>query len=214
MARRDYYDVLGVPRDADSEQIQQEYRKLARRYHPDINKDPSAEDRFKEVSEAYEVLSDPDTRRRYDQFGPGFRQVPPGHEQQRARARPGGGTRVRFTEGDFDFEDLFGGLFGGQTRGRGRGQDVQVRLPLTPWEAALGATVPVMTPAGEAKVRVPPGTSSGRRLRLRGEGMPGARGTPGDLFAEVQIMVPPRLTQRERELFEQLATESDFDPRR
>jgi len=214
VARRDYYDVLRVPRDAGSEQIQQAYRKLARRYHPDINKDPSAEDRFKEVSAAYEVLSDPDTRRRYDQFGPDFRQVPPGYERQRAGAAPGGGTRVRFTEGDFDFEDLFGGLFGGQGRGRGRGRDVQVRLPLTPWEAALGATVPVMTPSGEAKVRVPPGTSSGRRLRLRGEGMPGARGAPGDLFAEVQIMVPARLTPGERALFEQLAAESDFDPRR
>jgi curved DNA-binding protein len=202
---RDYYDVLGVPRDARGEQIQQAYRKLARRYHPDINKDPGAEDRFKEINEAYQVLSDPESRQRYDRFGPDFRQVSPGHSGQ---SRRGSGTRVDFGGADFDFESLFSSLFNQQ------GRDVQVELRLTPWEAALGASVPVATPTGEAKVRVPPGTSSGRRLRLRGEGLPGPRGRPGDLYAVARIMVPRKLTKRERELFEQLAAESTFDPRK
>ncbi|MGW2858116.1 DnaJ C-terminal domain-containing protein, partial [Streptomyces sp. NPDC001215] len=95
------------------------------------------------------------------------------------------------------------------------GRDVHVQLPVTPWEAALGATVPVPTPSGAtAKVTVPAGSSSGRRLRLRGEGMPGPRGDNGDLYAELRIVVPPRLSDQERRLFEELAAVSSFDPRR
>ncbi|MFE3283220.1 DnaJ C-terminal domain-containing protein, partial [Streptomyces sp. NPDC059233] len=95
------------------------------------------------------------------------------------------------------------------------GRDVHVQVPVTPWEAALGATVPVPTPGGgTAKVAVPAGSSSGRRLRLRGEGMPGPRGADGDLYAELRVMVPPTLGDRERELFEELAATSSFDPRR
>ncbi|MET8022305.1 DnaJ C-terminal domain-containing protein, partial [Streptomyces decoyicus] len=100
------------------------------------------------------------------------------------------------------------------TRFRLEGRDIHVALPVTPWEAALGATVPVPTPGGTAKVTVPKGSSSGRRLRLRGEGMPNPRGTNGDLYAEVRIMVPPELGDRERELFEELAAVSTFDPRK
>jgi curved DNA-binding protein len=99
-------------------------------------------------------------------------------------------------------------------RYRVEGKDITVTLPLAPWEAALGATVPVVTPGGETKVTVPAGSSTGRRLRLRGEGMPDRRGRAGDLYAEVAIMVPPRLTDRERELFGQLAEVSTFDPRK
>ncbi|MGW0199665.1 J domain-containing protein, partial [Nonomuraea sp. NPDC003201] len=98
-------------------------------------------------------------------------------------------------------------------RYRVEGRDIHASLPLAPWEAALGATVAVDTPGGEAKVKVPPGTSSGRRLRLKGRGMPNPRGAPGDFFAEVRIMVPARLTDEERRLFEQLAAVSHFDPR-
>jgi curved DNA-binding protein len=99
-------------------------------------------------------------------------------------------------------------------RYRLEGRDLHVQVPVSPWEAALGATVPVGTPGGEAKVRVPPGSSSGRRLRLRGQGMPNPRCQPGDLYAEVRVMVPSRPRRRERELFEELARESNFDPRR
>jgi curved DNA-binding protein len=314
MARRDFYEVLGVGRDASADDIQSAYRKLARTYHPDVNKDPGAEDRFKEVSEAYDVLSDPEMRRRYDAFGHDFRQVPEGVDpQQWARARAGAGhsragrggsTRTRepdtewFTStGGIDFEELFGDLRGGRRRswgpipgadqeaeltltveeafrggprsitlsgpdgsrnydvtippgvtdgqrirlagqgGQGTGQappgdlylvvrlaphlryrvegrDLYVELPLSPWEAALGATLAVDTPGGEAKLRVPAGTSSGRRLRLKDRGLPNQRGAPGDLYAEVRIMVPATPSDDERRLFEELARVSTFDPRR
>ncbi|MFE1751688.1 DnaJ C-terminal domain-containing protein [Streptomyces anandii] len=308
---RDFYEVLGVPRDADKDEIQRAYRKLARRYHPDVNKDPAAEERFKEINEAFSVLSDPDQRSRYDRFGEDFRKVPEDWEERvGAGAGPGGGfrwstgdgPRVRYATSGFgaegvDVDDLFGSFFGGAGRvrvpgadqeaelpltveeayqggrravtlagptgqprryevdvppgvtdgqrirlagegGRGNGdapagdlylrvriqphpqfrldgRDVHVHLPVTPWEAALGATVPVLTPSGEtAKVTVPAGSSSGRRLRLRGEGMPNPRGTNGNLYAELRIMVPSRLSDRERALFEELAAVSSFDPRR
>jgi curved DNA-binding protein len=99
-------------------------------------------------------------------------------------------------------------------RYRVEGKDIVVELRLAPWEAALGATVPVTTPGGETKMTVPAGSSTGRRLRVRGEGMPDPGGRPGDLHAEVKIMVPSRLTHRERELFSELAAASRFDPRR
>jgi curved DNA-binding protein len=307
--RRDFYEVLGVARDAPAEEIQRSYRKLARTYHPDVNKDPSAEERFKEISEAYDVLSNPETRRRYDAFGHDFRSVPEGvSPDDFARARAGGGGRRSGPGGSawewssagddigIDIEDLFGDIFSRSRRGRGTvsgadqeteievtveeayrggrrtfnisgpdgtrtvevdipagvtdgqrirlhgqggqgtggapsgdlylvvriasdrryrvdGRDVTVDLLLTPWEAALGTTVALDTPGGEAKVRVPAGTSSGKRLRLRGRGLPNPRGTPGNLYAEVKIMVPPTLTDAERALFEQLAAASTFDPR-
>jgi curved DNA-binding protein len=94
------------------------------------------------------------------------------------------------------------------------GRDLHVELRLAPWEAALGTSVAVSTPGGEAKVKVPAGTSSGRRLRLRGRGLPNPRGKPGDLYAETRIMVPARPTKAEHEAFERLAAVSDFDPRR
>ncbi|MFD6023868.1 DnaJ C-terminal domain-containing protein [Streptomyces griseoluteus] len=307
---RDFYEVLGVPRDADRDEIQRAYRKLARKYHPDVNKDPAAEERFKEVNEAFSVLSDPDQRARYDRFGEDFRKVPEDWEERVGagagagggfRWSTGGGPRAQYATSGFgsegvDVDDLFSSFFGGAGRmrvpgadqeaelpltveeayrggrrtvtltgpsgqrryevdvppgvtdgqrirlagegGRGsgdgpagdlylrvriqphplfrlEGRDVYVQLPVTPWEAALGATVPVPTPSGAtAKVTVPAGSSSGRRLRLRGEGMPAPRGANGDLYAELRIMVPPKLGDKERELFEELAAVSSFDPRR
>jgi curved DNA-binding protein len=306
---RDYYEVLGVPRSASAEELQRAFRTLARRYHPDVNSDPSAEERFKEINEAYHVLADPQTRARYDRYGPDFRQIPEGAPAG-AGASPGGGrstgrgrgSTVR-TEGvDIDLEDLlrgFGGFrgfddWGGATAsmpgadqqaeieltveeayrggkhrialaagpsgersyqvtippgaingqrirlagegGRGSGEgapgdlylvvrvaphprfrldgrDIYTDVKMAPWEAALGATVPVATPGGEAKVRVPEGSSSGRQLRLAGEGMPNPRGTPGDLYAVVRIVVPKRLSRRERELYDELSRVSTFDPR-
>jgi curved DNA-binding protein len=315
-ANDDFYQVLGVPRDADQEQIQRAYRKLARAYHPDVNSDPGAEDRFKEISEAYDVLSDPQTRRRYDAFGRDFRQVPEDvdpEEWRRARAggaragrqAPGGG--FSFSGGDIDLEDLLGSFFSGQAGqggpgGRARrgwgpipgadqeaeleltveeayqgtrknvtlagsdgtrrsfevavpagvtngqrirlagqggqgadgapsgdlyliariaphpryrlaGRDLFAELRLAPWEAALGTSVAMETPGGEVKVKVPAGTSSGSQIRLRGRGLPHPKGKGGDLFADVRIMVPSRLSRAERQLFEQLAAESSFDPR-
>jgi curved DNA-binding protein len=311
MADRDFYEILGVAPNASQDEIQRAYRKLARTYHPDVNSDPVAEERFKEAAEAYNVLSDPAMRRRYDAFGPDFRQVPEdvdpdtwrrsraGARAGRARAGAGAGpASAGFGHGPegIDIEDLFGGLFGGRAgrgwgpipgadqeaelpltveeayrgsrrsitlggaqqrtievtvppgvtdgqrirlagqggRGsdgakngdlylivrmlphpvyRAEGRDLYVELRLAPWEAALGTSVAVDTPGGEAKVRVPPGTSCGRRLRLGGRGLPNPRGKPGDLYAEAKIIVPARPSETERQLFEQLAAASDFDPR-
>lgn len=276
---RDLYAALGVPRTASPEEIQRAYRKLARELHPDVNKTPEAEERFKDVSEAYAVLSDPERRERYDAMAAGPR-----------------ASRFEGGFGGVGFEDLFGDLFPGRGAGaygrapvrgadqetevelsveeayhgtrrrltiagpdgtrtaevtipagvtdgqrvrlagqggpgnppgdlylvvairpderyRVEGRDIHLSMPVAPWEAVLGTTVPLDTPGGEAKVKVPPGTSSGRRLRLRGRGLPNARGTPGDLFAEVRIVVPATPSEEERRLYERLADVSSHEPR-
>ena len=307
----DYYALLGVSRSADAKEIQRAYRKLARKYHPDVNKAAGAEDTFKRISEAYHVLADPQSRAQYDRFGPDFRQFAGAEREYASQARSGGtggGGRARARPGasgfswssaqgaagpggaSVDWGDLFGDVFGsmrgtdrqvemeltvdeafhggprtivvsgpdgerqsfdievppgvldGQRMrvadggGAGRddggagdliitfrirpdrrvrldGKDIEIDLPISAWEAALGASVPARAPGGPITVRVPAGSSSGRRLRLKGQGMPQHGGKPGDLFARVKIMVPPSLTDRERELFEQLRRESRYDPR-
>jgi curved DNA-binding protein len=316
---RDFYEVLGLSRDADQSEIQRAYRKLARALHPDVNKDPGAEEGFKELSEAYDVLSDPDQRKRYDAFGEDFRRVgadvdPDAFRRSRAYAGagagggrsggwggggPSGGFRYSSSGDDVDLEDLLGGIFGGRGRGRGgwgpvagsdheaevemtveeaysgaqrtltisgpdgprtidvnipagvvdgqrirlrgqggqgsgggeagdlylivriaphphyrlEGRDLHLLLPLAPWEAALGSAVDISTPGGSATVTVPAGTSSHRRLRLKGRGLPNKRGEPGDLYAEAQIKVPTSPSVEERDLLEQLGKVSTFDPR-
>ena len=121
-----------------------------------------------------------------------------------AESEPAPAAAVRLLDG----QPQLGLLVGGP-----RGRPCPAVWPVTPWEAALGARVPLTTPGGTAKVNVPPGSSTGRRLRLRGEGMPHPGGKPGDLYAEIRVMVPPSPTPEERRLFEQLADASDFDPR-
>src|ERR1700761_3181507 len=151
MASRDFYEILGVPRNASQDEIQRAYRKVARENHPDINSDPAAEDRFKNVSEAYSDLSDPATRSRYDAFGPDFRQVPEDVDPEtwrRARAGAGAGQGgpggFSFSEGDIDLDDLLGGIFGGRFGGARRGwgpipgADQEAELELTVEEAYRG----------------------------------------------------------------------------
>jgi len=303
VAFQDYYEALGVSRDASADEIRRAYRQLARKYHPDINKEPGAEDRFKEISEAYEVLRDPDKRSRYDRLGSNWKAGQDvsdvdGFEQAFRSGDGFGDVRVEF--GGSEFSDFFEGLFGRRGGGGGnagfqtfsmrggdheavleltleeaaaggkrrisleggadyeveiprgvrdgqrlrlsgqgapgvgggpagdlllrirlkphprfrlKGRDVYVDLAVTPWEAALGAEVPIPTIGGSARARVPAGSSTGRRLRLRGQGMPGADGSRGDLYAVLAVHVPKRLSEDERELFERLAEVSNFNPR-
>jgi curved DNA-binding protein len=307
---QDYYEALEVPRTASAEDIRRAYRRLARKYHPDVNKEAGAEDRFKQISEAYEVLRDDEKRARYDRLGADWKS---GQDVSGANGFDEGfpttdGFRdVRVDFGGADFSDFFEGLFGqrgarrGARGGTGRagfdgfsmrggdqeavleltleeaasggkrrislgdgrdfevdiprgvrdgqrirltgqgtagagggppgdlflrarikphprfrveGRDLYVDLPVAPWEAALGAEVPVPTLSGTARLKVPAGSSSGRRLRLRGQGLPSADGSAGDLYAVLAVHVPKRLTKKERELFEQLAAVSKFDPRK
>ncbi|GAA1566888.1 MULTISPECIES: DnaJ C-terminal domain-containing protein [Kribbella] len=275
----DFYELLGVGRDASADELQRAYRKLARQYHPDINKDPGAEEKFKQVSEAYDVLSDPAQRKRYDAFGDDFRRVPPDVDPESWARSQRGRRSAPFDAGDIDLEDLFGGMFGGRRgwgpipgadqeaelelsiveayrgghrrltiggrtievtipagvtdgqrirlsgeggRGSGdapagdlylivrllpdqryrvEGRDIYADLPVSPAEAALGARLALDTPGGQVKLRVPGGTSSGKRLRLKGRGL-----RNGDLYAEVRIILPEKLSDEEHRLYEQLAT--------
>jgi curved DNA-binding protein len=309
---RDYYETLGVPKTATDEEIRSAFRKLARKYHPDVAKDKkAAEEKFKEINEAYEVLSDPEKRKKYDQLGadwnrPGGFQPPPEWQWQGA---PGGGFYRWETDGGMPFEfggtgfsDFFEAFFG-SGRGRSafggfgrqppdataeRGADVeadimvtleealrgstrtvslrragsnkvekyQVKIPrgvhegqrirlrgqgeagvgggksgdlflrvrlarhpdftvegsdliheakIEPWRAVLGGDLLVPTLEGKVRLKIPPGTQGGQRFRLRERGLPGVSGKRGDLYVVVQINVPKKLTEREREIWKELA---------
>jgi len=310
MKFRDYYEILGVPRDASQKDIQKAYRKLARKYHPDVNKDADAENRFKEINEAYEVLRDAEKRKKYDTLGANWKNgqdfsPPPGWEGSFQFGGGGGGAFSDF------FEALFGNLGGFTTmegqpfrgrslRRRGRdleskieltldelaaggkkrvefevlgrgpdgrakrsrkslevtipkgvtqgsrirlagqgeagsgggpagdlylevhikkdpcfeveGQDLRTTVDIAPWDAALGGSVQVPVLGGSVTMKIPTGTQSGQVLRIRGKGLPGRGDCPGNILVTVRIAVPRKLTDRERELFEALRSESDFKP--
>ena len=209
MEYKDYYKILGVDRDADADTIKRAYRKLARKYHPDVSKEPDAEDRFKEVQEAYEVLHDPEKRKAYDSFGSDWQagqdfRTPPGWEGQR--------YEQHFTEDDFDlggFSDFFESLFGGGRGARGGqrsahfragGQDQHAKLRISLEDAYQGATrnitltVPQADAQGqvrqtqrELKVRIPAGVLPGQHIRLKGQGGAGHGGAEaGDLLLEIE----------------------------
>jgi curved DNA-binding protein len=319
MKFQDYYKTLGVSRDASKEEIQAAFRKLARKYHPDVNQSPDAEQRFKEANEAYEVLRDTEKRRRYDELGSNWQAgqeftPPPGWEFLRTTGRPGtrGGEtfdfggfggfsdffRTFFGEGLHEFtrgartergassrsmpgedveatvavsiEDAYHGAqktitlhspdtgssrtytvkippgavegarirLGGQGMpgpGKGKpgdlylrvhidkhpvfrldGHDVHVEVPVTPWEAALGARIEVPTLEGPARMTLPAGSQSGKVLRLRGKGMPRrkAKGEKGNLYVKIRIVVPRNLTESETKHFEALARDSKYNPRK
>lgn len=315
---RDYYKILGVSRTAAADEIKKVYRRLARKYHPDVSKEKDAEAKFKEVQEAYEVLKDPEKRAAYDQLGSNwqqgqqFRPPPDWASGFEFRGRSSGGPQ------DFDngFSDFFSSLFGGagggafgqrgpfgqasagrrqsgrdsharvdidleeafqggtrtfelqhpegrpdgtvQMRnhkvkvtiprgvtegqrlrltgqgeaapGGGRagdlyleirirphrlfqldGRDVTLSLPIAPWEAALGAAIAVPTLGGIVEMRVPPGSQSGQKLRLRGRGLPAE--PPGDQTVQLRIVTPPATTPEAKEFYERMSREFSFDPR-
>ena len=313
MDYKDYYNIMGVERGATQDEIKRAYRKLARKYHPDVSKEAGAEAKFKDLGEAYEVLKDPEKRAAYDQLGSNWRagqdfQPPPdwgtGFEQRGGMpdseadfsdffealfARSGTGARraggrqqaqgVHLRGQDhhaqilIDLEDAYRGasrtltlrmpevdaqghvvtrertlqvqipkgvragqhirLSGQGAPGLGdggagdlyleigfnphglyrvEGRDVFVDLPLAPWEGALGAEVQVPTPDGRVALKIPPATGSGRRLRLKGRGIPGA--TPGDLYVVAQIALPPADTDAARAAYRRMQNDfSAFHPR-
>lgn len=343
----DYYAVLGVKRDASDDEIKKAYRKSARKFHPDLNPgDKSAEERFKRLQEAYEVLSNPEDRKLYDQYGQNWRAVkagagaPPSGWEGTGSSAPRGGPRPGEAAGGFDFSDFDFGGFNPAGRGgfdifeeifsrggggraarssRGRdveaelelsleeahrggrrtlqmqvaevcptcngagvhdrktcetcggagqvvkpktievnipagvrdrstvrlaghggagnngnepgdlylhirlrphplfrvnGDDLEVELPIAPWEATLGAKVEAPTIDGKVEVTVPSGTNTGQRLRLRGQGLNKRKGGRGDEYVRVKIVVPKELSAEERRLYEELQRTSRFDPRR
>jgi curved DNA-binding protein len=284
MQYKDYYEVLGVARGADADAVKRAYRKLARKYHPDVSKEKNAESKFKEVQEAYEVLRDSEKRAAYDQLGRDYR---PG---QQFRPPPDWGQRFgqsgsqRFSDLN-GFSDFFSSLFGGAAEagpppdadaghlditveeafagtkrrvtlneaGRTRsvdvqipagvsdgqslrisgaggrnsllfrirvrshslyqlqGKDVQIELPLAPWEAALGARVAVPTLGGTVELTVPAGAQSGQKLRLRGRGFPG---TPnGDQIVSIKLVTPAAQSAQAKEAYERMKRDFNFDPR-
>ena len=321
MDYKDYYSILGVPKDAKAEDIQKAYRKLARKFHPDVNKSSEAEEKFKEINEAHEVLKDSDKRAKYDQFGSSWKQAqstgspPPGFEDMYTVFTSGGGESAGgfggFGGQGFSsfFDMLFGsgvgaggsggdprvswssggpgaaqaqgtdheasislglteaasggereisltdpttgrrrtlrvkiprgiragqrirlsgqGGLGGDGHSRGdlylsveilpdsrfrlEGSDLHTALPITPWVAALGGQAQIRTLDGDLTVKIPPGSSSGRKIRLRGKGYPTGSGESGDLLAEIKIQVPEKLTDKEKELFEELSQVSKFE---
>lgn len=308
MEFKDYYQVLGVEKSATAEEVKKAYRKLARKFHPDISKEPDAEQRMQEVNEAKAVLTDPEKRLAYDQLAQQYRsgqdfQPPPDWEAGFEYSGRG------FEEADLgEFSDFFANLFGqGGQAGRGargyqmrgedrhakitidladayqgatreivlhvpevdsqghvvsrehtlsvripkgvkegqhirltgqgspglgsgpagdlyleihfrpnsqyrvEGRDVYQRVPVTPWEAALGASIETPTPSGPVKLKIPGGSQTERRLRLKGRGIPGP--APGDLYMELEVVLPPADSDRARELYATMADELDFNPR-
>ena len=306
---KDYYAIMGVDRNATQDEIKSAYRKLARKYHPDVSKEPDAEIRFKELGEAYEVLKDPQKRSAYDQLGADWKAGQEFHPPHGWDAgfefsgkgfgdssgfsdffeslfgdfarEPGGSGRAGFqSRGEdhharvlIDLEDAFNGAsrsislrapeaaangqvvtkertlnvripkgvregqrirlagqgaagMGGGQRGdlfleisfrphplyRVDGRDIFLDLPITPWEAALGATLKVPTPIGKVDLKIPAGTGSGRKLRLKGRGIPGK--TAGDLYVIPQITVPPADSDAAREFYRQMERELPYNPRK
>ncbi|MFO7580234.1 MAG: DnaJ C-terminal domain-containing protein [Nitrosomonas halophila] len=307
MEFKDYYQIMGIARDTTQDDIKRAYRKLARKYHPDVSKELGAEARFKEIGEAYEVLKDPEKRAAYDQLGARWKngqefQAPPGWDQGfefhggdfkqadasqfssffealfgrggHARQRAGSGVPGEDSHAKIliDLEDTFRGavrsltlqhtqlgldgrpqtkertlhvripkgirqgqhirLAGQGSPGMGRGQagdlylevmfkphslykieekDIFLDLPIAPWEAALGATVKVPTPAGVVDLKVPAGSQSGQKLRLRQRGIPST--PPGDLYIVLQIALPPADSEQARAIYREMEQKLAFNPR-
>jgi len=235
MDYKDYYQTLGVSRDADAKEIKRAFRKLARQHHPDVNPgDKKAEERFKEINEAYEVLSDPEKRSKYDQLGSEWARYQqtggrPGDfdwgRWAAAGAPDGQGQRVYVRYGTpEDMEDLFGGgspfsdfftqIFGGMGAGAGaapggfeyrvrpqRGQDYEQEVEISLRDAYQGTTRVLQKDGRRLEVKIPPGARTGTRVRIAGEGGPGAAGgETGDLYLRVRVLPDPQFERRDDNL--------------
>jgi curved DNA-binding protein len=223
MEFKDYYAVFGVARDATQDEIKRAYRKLARKYHPDVSKEADAEERFKEVGEAYEVLKDPEKRAAYDQFG---RQWQAGQE---FKPPPDWDAGFEFSGGGFtdagNFSDFFESLFGRATHGdrrgaglRAKGEDHHAKIVVSLEDAYQGATrtITLKTPELDANghvitrphalnVKIPKGVTEGQRIRLAGRGAPGlGQGPNGDLYLEIAFQVHPWFQAKQRDIYLEL----------
>lgn len=222
MQYKDYYKILGVERSAKDEEIKRAYRKLARKYHPDVSKEPNAEERFKDVQEAYEALKDSQKRAAYDQLGSNWQSGQDFRPPPNWQGFAGGGSG--FEEADLgDFSDFFSNIFGGQHRGshRGsrpfkqRGQDARARIAITLEEAYHGGAKAIQLQTPELdnegrvyhathtlKVNIPAGVTAGQQLRLANQGSPGMGGAPsGDLYLEIDILPHRIFTIQERDVY-------------
>jgi len=221
MEYKDYYKILGVDRNASDKEIKQAYRRLARQYHPDVNKSPGAEERFKEINEAYQVLSDPGKRRKYDQLGDSWHRwqqqgAPGGFDwSQWVTGFPRGGVRVEYGDlgdlfgrsgssfSDF-FESIFGGMGGPRTtqRMRMRGQDYEQTVEITLEEAYHGTTRILQRDGQRLEVKIPPGVKAGSRVRVAGQGGPGVGGGPhGDLYLRIKVLPHPDFERKGDDLY-------------
>ena len=222
MEYKDYYKILGVEKGADEKEIKKVYRRLARQYHPDVNPgDKAAEAHFKEINEAYEVLSDSEKRRKYDELGQNYQRwqqaggQPNGFDwsQWAPQGRPGG-QQVDYGDLNdlFDgsgFSDFFDTIFGGMGSGAGRGaqvsphgRDLEHEVDVTLEEAFHGAQRLMEVDGRRLEVKIPPGVKTGSRVRVAGEGMPGARsGQHGDLYLRVKVLPDPTFERRGDDLY-------------
>ena len=201
MEYKDYYKILGIKRDASEADIKKAYRRLARKYHPDVSKEKDAEQRFKEVGEAYEVLRDPQKRGAYDQLGANWKagqefRPPPGWEQFDFGGFGNVNSGFQSASGFSDFfESLFGGGFSHASGGAGQafrqaGQDQSAAIDISIQEAYHGASKTIRLGNGKSlQVKIPVGITSGKKIRLSGQGSPGFNGGPsGDLYLEVNVV--------------------------
>ena len=225
MKFKDYYEILGCKKDAGQDDIKRSYRRLARKFHPDVNKDPDAEERFKEIGEAYEVLFDPEKRKAYDQFGSNWKagqdfEPPPGWDT----GFDFSGTRQSST-GASDFSDFFETLFGGHSfqtdsgphfGGRtfmAKGQDIHAKIVINLEDSSAGSsrtitlnkTIPepggrIVTRPYSLQVTLPKGIIEGQQIRLEGQGSPGHHGPNGDLFLEIVFAPHPAFTVQKRDI--------------
>jgi curved DNA-binding protein len=192
----DYYKILEIDKSASTDDIKKSYRRLARKFHPDLNpNNKEANQKFQQINEAHEVLSDPEKRKKYDQYGKDWQHADQFEKQKAARQQQSAGGQYEFESGEGDFSSFFESMFGRQEgsssrQSRYRGQDLQAELQLTLEDAAKTHQRTINVNGKSVRITIPAGTENGQKIRLKGYGSPGANGSqPGDLY--ITFTIPP-----------------------